>query len=349
MTNSTPKNEVPIYEALDGFTPAIRVVDPKLLVPNELNPRDGSKGTDDLIGSYRAHGFKPYQDAEHGVTYHMVAFRHPTEPEKFIILRGHRRAGALRKMQKQDQDADKVAKLKDGEKTWPQLIKEAQIEFDLPEAGIPVMVYEENLTRAQQLALILDEDTSQVRKDARGQYRLFMAMRAEGYRPEAACRHLGFARRYMPFVWASKGVMPEPVVEAWLEGGPGSEKKDRMTDSEFKHLYESFRDENDLKVDVGTGSTEFSKWKNRDEGESSAPKPATPVQMQQLMKKLNLRDGDSELVKIAKLVASFAAGQALVGRAWEKIDADQVMIQILDTLPAAELKEVEEEEVAATG
>lgn len=344
MTNSTPKSEKPLYEILGDIKPELRVIsDPNLLVVNPLNPRDGSKGTDDLISSFRAHGYKPYQDAEHGHTYHIVAFRHPEEPEKYMLLRGHRRAGALRKLLKQDQDADKVAKLADGEKTWPQIIKEAQMEFDLNEPGIPVMVYEEPLTEAQQLALILDEDTSQVRKDARGQYKLFIAMRKNGIKPEQACRHLGFARRYMPFVWASKGVMPEEVVQAWLDGGPGADKKDRMTDSEFKKLYETFRDENDLKVDPGSGAAAFTEWKNKgDDGDTTAPKPATPVQMQNLMKKLALRDSESDLVKVAKLVASYAAGQKLEGRAWTKIDADQVMIQILDALPAAQLQGSEE-------
>jgi hypothetical protein len=318
--------------------PILTVLDnPELLVDNPLNPRNGEKNVDDLMSSFRLHGFEAYEEPATGNVYHMIGFRHPEHPEKVMLLRGHRRAGALKKIFRADMKD--TSSLGENEKSFGDIIKHAQRRYDLSEAGIPVMVYEESLDNKQQLTLLLDEDSSQVKKDNRMQLKLFREMVIAGWGPEQACRNLGFNGRYMPFQWATSGQLPEEIVDAWVAGGAGADK--RMTDAEFKVLYDAFRDLTAGKIEEPEATEKWNAWKAKGEGDSPTnPVRASQKQLRELLNTVANRE-QTDMVKAVKYALAYAAGEIGSAGSFNKVERDTQKALLLDILPAPTLEQVQ--------
>lgn len=282
--SNTEINTDGLFEVL-GTPELVSISNPDLLIPNPLNPRDGKKGTEDLVLNIRTRGFKVWEDMATGRKSLPLAFRDPEHPEKLILLRGHRRAGALRKIQAEDANAEKVAARPKDFKSFTDILREAAQEFDLDQPGIPVLVLPEAPSKKHQLELILDEDTSQVKKSSRQQFSLWQELVAEGYTPEKASQALGYNTRVMAFAHASAVTTPKAVAEAWVKGGGGKDSNEpRMTDADLRAIHDAYKKENKGEAEPGSGDKAFADWKTRatGEGQIAVARPASPKMLKEL-------------------------------------------------------------------
>lgn len=315
-----------------GAPTLVSVNDPDLLTPNKYNPRDGKKGVEDVVVSLREHGYRPYEDTATGKTSHMLGFRDSEHPEKIILLRGHRRAGALQQMKRADADADKVAKRPSNHKPLSEIMREAANKWEMDTPGIPVLVLESEPTQKQQVELILDEDTSQVKKSSRQQLTLWENLIKQGYSSEDACRMLGYNARLMAFHHATAVHVPSKVRESWVNGTGGKDSEHpRMTDKDLREIHDAYKAAiNDDDADKDAGEKAYKAWLERaTKGTAAKSRPATVKAMKELLNFLSRYDLPDYFWKFAE----FALGERRISsKVWQGVNQQTIELELRELL-----------------